>query len=166
MAVSIGLLVDFISLSGFFLVPRSEQGNSLFLWILAFIGIIYSIALVSFETRRRFHSIYFRDREQLSGQKVIEPFTRIEKGVASITFLAGIPLMLCYCIAVAYVATDPTSENYPGYNDSVTSFIILRGLITGLVFGFPLCMVADYASLNIYKSLSPTYNFKRFTFWD
>lgn len=56
----VGLVADFITLGSLFLVSKSSQDSSFFLWVVVLAGLVYSIAIINFYFRKKIHSVHIK----------------------------------------------------------------------------------------------------------
>jgi|GEM_PF-3219133 len=174
----IGLLADTISLSALSSasnvagLPSSTTlahvGNfqiPLHIWLLVFVSMMYTIAIINFYTRRYFHK---RNLQNLQPLNLLE-VRQIEKGTLTFTRLIGLPLLTCYFIFALVQSPEKGGSPFDHidlmYWLSLTFFAsdledilpILRGLFYGGFLALYICSLLHSSILNIYETFEPSY---------
>ena len=175
----IGLLADTISLSALSSASNvaglpssttlSDASNSqipLHVWLLVFVSIVYTIAIINFYTRRYFHKRNLQDLQPLNLLEV----RQIEKGALTFTKLIGLPLLTCYFIFALVQSPREggspfdhvdlmyqTALTFFTYSDLENILPILRGLFYGGFLALYICILLHSSILNIYETFEPSY---------
>jgi hypothetical protein len=186
-AGAVGLLADFIGLGGLLIVSRSSSSASPIIWVLVFVGILYSIAFTSFIVRRRMFKTFSEQIKALNTRRTATVSTemrrerakvealnvdrrarinsyvkKIDSGVLSATLLVGIPLSVCFFLAVFYA--DATEYGFVleflpllsiGYEDLI--YTLVGGIFYGSFLGYTVVLIIDQVVRRIYLALEADY---------
>ena len=148
----IGLVADCVSLGSLFAISKSAQNPSFYIWLLVLLSIVYSIALVNFYARRYFRRRNLKNSLELSSAS----YRYIEKGTQSVTYLIGLPILICYFILAFFVDNNLFFDDISIFFHDIR-LPITRGLFYGGGFAWLVCYYSNLLILNIYTAFDPSY---------
>jgi hypothetical protein len=141
----IGLIADAITI--FSLKP---QNTSLSIWIVSFLGIIYSILIASFYARRIFTSKHKNQTANLSSRQIL----KINDGAAALTVAVGMPLL----VAFFFVVTWAIGEMSPTATVEDKVFVLFFStLFCNLGVSIMICFSINGAAKLMYAAFDPDY---------
>lgn len=153
----IGLLADAISLGmlSFGLGSQATGGAAsswiAAVWVLLFMGIMYTVVIASFYARR-LGALKHRQRLVRSWSSANRD--RVERGARFVSFLVGVPLILSYC-AIGAVALYNTKSNV------TPADLFGAAVLMGFVMGAAVCPVIyplNEGAMHLYAMFDPSYN--------
>ena len=171
-AGSIGLIVDFIGIGGLIAVSKTSTDADPIIWVLSGLLILYSIAFVSFSTRKLLFKRYVNrirtisSNEQLTEEleaEVSRYILRVDRGTSSTTLLVGVPLFICFALAAAYIDSaesrlDQAFLFWPGmFGYNRVEYVLKGGFLYGTLIGLLLSSFIDLTMLSVYRALDPDY---------
>ena len=181
-AGGIGLIADFIGLSSLLALSTNSEGSTSeiagdkpIILLVAGVLIVYSIALVSFTTRKFFFSRYvialkaspeeiIATRSERRNTYAGWVMRRVDRGTLSITMLAGIPLTIGFALAIfsADAANGFSSRSLdflPGLRDypSDKSYTLTGGIVYGGFAGYTISLAISDLMRLVYAALDLDY---------
>ena len=148
----IGLVADSITLGSLFTISKSTQNSPFYIWLLVLLGIVYTTLLLNFYARKYFH----RQRLKYMQEVSLTSYRRIEKGTQYLTFLIGMPMIICYFILAFFIGDSFFFDDLSIYFTDIR-LPIARGLFYGGLLSYLICYCGNQFVLRIYEAFDPNY---------
>ncbi|MET0626581.1 MAG: hypothetical protein ABW250_26840 [Pyrinomonadaceae bacterium] len=150
----IGLIADVIAISSVLIMSQKGQDVSTALWLISFVGIIYTTFVVSFYARR----VFTANHKLKGGELTPKSQKTIDSGSAALTIVVGGALFFAFLFSVLAQPSPTPATDIPNIPDKHFADMVLASIFVILPFSLFMSFVISVAARRAYAAFDPDYD--------